>query len=77
MSYEGYTEWKCPSGHVDAADVYESQPIACRTCGERFAKRRSIDETNGRLVLPWRAVEYRPQFKDYVGKQARKEPSHV
>lgn len=70
MSYEGYTEYKCPSGHLDAADVYDRQPGACRKCGERFIKRRSIDQTNGHDVLPWRKIEYRPRFKDYVAAGA-------
>ena len=68
MSYEGYSEFKCPNGHIDVADVYGPQPKACRVCGERFTRIRAIDETNGRDVLPWRDVEYRPRFKDYVAK---------
>jgi len=66
MSYEGYTEYECQHGHRSAADVYEKQPIACKTCGERFTRRRSIDSTNGHHVLKWRAIEYRARFKDYV-----------
>lgn len=68
MSYEGYTEWKCRDGHIDANDVYCDAPTVCRKCGSFFVKRRSIDQTNGHDVLPWRAIEYRPQFNDYVGK---------
>lgn len=68
MSYEGYREYKCSNGHIDAANVYDREPIACRTCGERYVRIRSVDQTNGHDVLPWRDVEYRPRFKDYVAK---------
>jgi len=68
MSYEGYTEYKCRHGHTGAADVYMKQPIICYECGEHWVKVRSIDQTNGHDVGPWRDVEFRPRFKDYVKK---------
>ena len=66
MSYEGYYEYKCRCGHIDRADAYETQPTECTGCGTPFYQTRSIDLTNGRDVYPWRDVEYRKRFKDYV-----------
>lgn len=68
MSYEGYREYECACGSVDAADVYADEPKACRQCGGRWVRIRSIDQTNGHEELPWRDVEYRAEFNDYVGK---------
>ena len=72
MSYEGYEEWRCAAGHIDANDVYDTAPTRCRVCGERFVSRRSIDQTNGHDVLPWRKMEYRPQFNDYVASRKQR-----
>lgn len=45
MSYEGYTEYRCLCGEITFADVYDSQPTACR-CNKKFTHRRDVDQTN-------------------------------
>lgn len=45
MSYEGYTEYRCECGEITSADVYDSQPTACR-CDKKFTHSREVDETN-------------------------------
>lgn len=58
MSYEGYIEYKCPNGHFDMADVYEEQPTFCQACGKRFARKRSVDETNDPTEIgQWQKIE--------------------
>ena len=74
MSYEGYTEWRCKCGAIEAADVYAAQPLACRACGERWTSCRSVDQTNGHEVLEWRDVKFRPQFNDYVSASLGDQP---
>lgn len=66
MSYEGYVEWKCICGEVDTSDAYDKQPTRCPSCGSRFERCRSIDQTNGHEAGPWRDVKYRDRFDDYI-----------
>jgi len=67
MSYEGYREYKCACGNVDTCDAYDDL-VVCSSCGGHFYAIRSIDQTNDIFVGPWREVEYRQRFKDYVGR---------
>jgi len=46
MSYEGYNQFICTSGHrFDTPDNYGSRP-RCAICGEEPAWCNSVDETN-------------------------------
>lgn len=68
MSFEGYNEYRCGCGNIDAANVYDNAPTKCGKCGNSYSRIRQIDCTNGKHVGQWRDVEYRPKFKDYVRK---------
>lgn len=68
MSYEGYEEWKCACGKLEAADVGMTQPTRCE-CGCRFVQHRAVDQTNDPTEYgEWMDVEFRPVFNDYVRK---------
>lgn len=46
MSYEGYIQFLCPSGHLWTQDVY-SDRHNCLFCGESAIWENDVDETNG------------------------------
>lgn len=46
MSYEGYMEFICESGHYSCVDVYVDAPKTCE-CGNRIKYYHMVDETNG------------------------------
>jgi hypothetical protein len=46
MSYEGFEEYLCKSGHYATFDAYSEAPKQC-PCGEPWAYVHSVDETNG------------------------------
>ena len=47
MSYEGYQEWLCTSGHYLARDAYEDAPPKCPHCRGALAYYHAVDQTNG------------------------------
>lgn len=49
MSYEGYTEYICPKGHIWECDVYleDSNAHVCKMCGNRAEWIHDVDQTNG------------------------------
>lgn len=52
MSYEGFSQYLCKSGHLheeDSSIAYSETPTdaACRICGEAFVWRHDVDVTNG------------------------------
>ena len=67
MSYEGYRNYKCSCGTVDSCDCNDNL-VRCSFCGGTFVAIQSVDCTNGYEPGPWRDVEFRHQFKDYVAK---------
>lgn len=48
MSYEGYREYLCSSGHYWTADAYDDDLHECPHCGARMTHWHSVDATNGR-----------------------------
>ena len=47
MSYEGYEQHICKSGHrFDNPDIYSFEEAVC-FCGEKSAYMNSVDQTNG------------------------------
>ena len=47
MSYEGYEQHICKSGHrFDTYDIYSLEEASC-FCGEKSAYMNSVDQTNG------------------------------
>lgn len=47
MSYEGYKQLICETGHIVNIDCHDDDPQACRICGAVFTHSKSIDMTNG------------------------------
>lgn len=47
MSYEGYYEYLCPTGHYWTQDVYDRSREVCPQCGAKPHAGHSVDETNG------------------------------
>ncbi len=47
MSYEGYREYLCRTGHFFTVDAYEDAPTTCPQCGEAIGYTHSVDVTNG------------------------------
>jgi len=45
MSYEGYVQYWCKSGHYWAADCYSPEPY-CPICKEKAIFENGVDETN-------------------------------
>ena len=67
MSFEGYYQYRCPEGHDDACDVHCDEPKLCSKCGLRWSQIRLVDQTNDPDEYgPWRDVEFREKFGDYV-----------
>lgn len=49
MSYEGYYQLVCVSGHLNEVDAYDycQGEEMCRTCGAKIVWWNSVDTTNG------------------------------
>ncbi len=47
MSYEGYREYLCETGHHFGHDCYDEDATECPYCGAPIAYWHSVDQTNG------------------------------
>jgi hypothetical protein len=47
MSYEGYVEWLCESGHYMSVSCYDDNPVICSFCKKGMKYFHDVDETNG------------------------------
>jgi hypothetical protein len=47
MSYEGYRELLCVTGHYSAYDAYDDASPVCGVCGQAFRYMHGVDQTNG------------------------------
>lgn len=47
MSYEGYRQYLCPTGHYWTVDCYEVDDRNCPVCGRLECWHNSVDTTNG------------------------------
>ena len=47
MSYEGYREYVCETGHLLRVDCNEDDQSKCRICSAPFTHWKSVDMTNG------------------------------
>lgn len=49
MSYEGYLEYLCGSGHYMRRDCNADAPEKCRVCDAPITRWHSVDQTNGMI----------------------------
>jgi hypothetical protein len=47
MSYEGYSQNLCTSGHLLEVDCYDDVPEKCEYCDCAFVFSHDVDNTNG------------------------------
>jgi len=49
MSYEGYREYLCSTGHHTVRDCNDDDPSECDICGGAITHWHSVDQTNGMI----------------------------
>lgn len=47
MSYEGYTQYVCITGHMGRCNCHETVPQFCSICNQAVTHEKSVDMTNG------------------------------
>lgn len=47
MSYSGYTEYLCETGHYSNKDCWDEPMTKCKVCSKKIKFSRAVDTTNG------------------------------